>query len=52
MSFPVPKVVSVEEGKALAKEYGIQFFETSAKNDIEVETVVKHLHGVCCALEP
>ena len=33
------RVVSVEEGKQLAKEYGIQFFETSAKNDIEVETV-------------
>ena len=33
------RVVSVEEGKQLAKEYAIQFFETSAKNDIEVETV-------------
>jgi Ras-related protein Rab-8A len=32
------RVVSVEEGKQLAKEYGIQFYETSAKNDIEVET--------------
>jgi hypothetical protein len=32
-------VVSVEEGKQLAKEYGIGFFETSAKNDIEVDTV-------------
>jgi hypothetical protein len=32
-------VVSVDEGKQLAKEYGIGFFETSAKNDIEVDTV-------------
>jgi len=29
----------VDEGKQLAKEYGIGFFETSAKNDIEVDTV-------------
>ena len=33
------RVVSFEEGKTLAKEYGIQFFETSAKNDMNVETV-------------
>lgn len=32
----VPKV-SKEEGAQLAAEYGIQFFETSAKNDINVE---------------
>lgn len=29
--------VSREEGAQLAAEYGIQFFETSAKNDINVE---------------
>jgi Ras-related protein Rab-8A len=29
--------VSTEEGAQLAAEYGIQFFETSAKNDINVE---------------
>ncbi|CAM9135712.1 unnamed protein product [Ascophyllum nodosum] len=29
--------VSKEEGANLAAEYGIQFFETSAKNDINVE---------------
>jgi Ras-related protein Rab-8A len=29
--------VSTEEGEALAKEYNIQFFETSAKQDINVE---------------
>lgn len=31
-------MVSKEEGENLAKEYGIQFFETSAKNDQNVET--------------
>lgn len=29
--------MSKEEGAQLAAEYGIQFFETSAKNDINVE---------------
>ncbi|CAN0008926.1 unnamed protein product [Phaeothamnion confervicola] len=29
--------VSTEDGAQLAAEYGIQFFETSAKNDINVE---------------
>jgi hypothetical protein len=38
-------VVSVEEGKQLAKEYGIGFFETSAKNDIEVDTVCAFFHS-------
>jgi len=36
------RVVSTEEGQNLAKEYGIQFFETSAKNDNNVETVHDH----------
>jgi Ras-related protein Rab-8A len=31
------KVVSTEEGDKLAKEFGIQFFECSAKNDINVD---------------
>tara|TARA_B110001450_G_scaffold204471_1_gene194159 strand:- start:215 stop:454 length:240 start_codon:yes stop_codon:yes gene_type:complete len=31
------KVVSTEEGEQLAKEFGIQFYECSAKNDINVE---------------
>lgn len=31
------RVVSHDEGAALAKEYGIQFFETSAKNGIDVD---------------
>ena len=29
--------MSIEEGEALAKEYNIHFFETSAKQDINVE---------------
>uniref|UniRef100_A0A7S3K6D1 Uncharacterized protein n=1 Tax=Aureoumbra lagunensis TaxID=44058 RepID=A0A7S3K6D1_9STRA len=28
--------VAVEEGQRLAEEYGVQFFETSAKNDLNV----------------
>ncbi|GMI25026.1 hypothetical protein TeGR_g76 [Tetraparma gracilis] len=31
------KTVSTEEGQKLADEYGIQFWEASAKNDINVE---------------
>jgi Ras-related protein Rab-8A len=31
------RVISVEEGQALAKEYNIHFFETSAKSDINVD---------------
>ena len=30
--------VSTEQGQKLANEYGVKFFETSAKNDINVET--------------
>jgi len=31
------KVVSTEEGSKLAKEFGMEFWETSAKNDVNVE---------------
>ena len=31
------RVVTTEEGQSLANDFGIQFFETSAKNDINVE---------------
>jgi len=31
------RVISYEEGQALAKEYSINFFETSAKQDLNVE---------------
>lgn len=32
------RVVSFEEGQKLAQEYNIQFFETSAKNNIQVDS--------------
>lgn len=36
----VPKrMVSADEGRALADTYGIPFFETSAKKDINIDTV-------------
>ncbi len=31
------RVISYEEGQGLAKEYNINFFETSAKQDLNVE---------------
>jgi len=31
------KVVSTEEGQKLANEFGVEFWEVSAKNDINVE---------------
>lgn len=31
------RVVTTEEGQSLANDFGIQFFETSAKNDVNVE---------------
>ena len=37
------RAVSTEEGEALAKEYNIQFFETSAKQDINVERAFLHI---------
>lgn len=37
------KVVSTEEGKRLAEEFGMEFWETSAKNDINVE---KSFHSI------
>mmetsp|Transcript_404 Transcript_404/g.544 ORF Transcript_404/g.544 Transcript_404/m.544 type:complete len:217 (+) Transcript_404:73-723(+) len=33
------RVVSVESGKALARDYNVPYFETSAKNDINVHEV-------------
>lgn len=37
------KVVSTEEGQKLASEFGIPFFECSAKNDIHVESSFMHI---------
>ena len=52
--------VSTEQGKALAKKWGAPFFETSAKNDINItpsfEAVLKLLvpgastEGGCCRI--
>lgn len=48
--------VSREEGAQLAAEYGIQFFETSAKNDINVEkgfiTIAREVKDRLMAADP
>mmetsp|Transcript_38803 Transcript_38803/g.122295 ORF Transcript_38803/g.122295 Transcript_38803/m.122295 type:complete len:95 (-) Transcript_38803:135-419(-) len=36
-SHTVPQVIETARGQALADEFGIKFFETSAKNNINVE---------------
>ena len=35
------KKVSTEEGKALASQMDIPFFETSAKDNLNIETVIR-----------
>lgn len=35
--------ISTEQGKALADEYGLKFFETSGKEDINVSAVFEWL---------
>jgi len=42
------KVVETEKGRELAKEYGIQFFETSAKADINVQEAFSALVKQVC----
>lgn len=37
------KVVSTEEAQGMAKEFGMSFFECSAKNDINVESSFVHI---------
>jgi len=37
MDMPEKKLVKYEEGAALAKEFDIQFFETSAKSNVNVD---------------
>jgi hypothetical protein len=39
------KAVDTTRGKGLADEYGMQFFETSAKNNINVEEVPPSSHS-------
>jgi hypothetical protein len=34
------KVISKEQGQALANEFGIKFMETSAKSSINVEVIL------------
>eukprot|EP00357_Protocruzia_adherens_P000089 CAMPEP_0114976076 /NCGR_PEP_ID=MMETSP0216-20121206/2461_1 /TAXON_ID=223996 /ORGANISM="Protocruzia adherens, Strain Boccale" /LENGTH=203 /DNA_ID=CAMNT_0002336943 /DNA_START=44 /DNA_END=655 /DNA_ORIENTATION=+ len=43
------KEVSIEEGRALAEEYGIQFFECSAKTGHNVEETFMHLANATVA---
>lgn len=37
------RMVSTEEGAAMAKEFGVEYFETSAKEGTNVETTFMHL---------
>ena len=37
------RVVSTEEGEALAKEFNIKFFETSARQDLNVDTAFERI---------
>ncbi|XP_023238813.1 ras-related protein Rab-3C-like [Centruroides sculpturatus] len=42
------RVVSAERGKQLSMQLGLEFFETSAKENINVTTVFEHLvDGIC-----
>ena len=40
--------VPYSQGQALADEFGIQFFETSAKNNIKVDEVSAALLALMC----
>ena len=37
------RVISTEEGRALAEEFGIEYFETSAKDDINVDDAFRNI---------
>ena len=43
--------VPYSQGQALADEFGIQFFETSAKNNIKVDEVCGDLLTPTCLLD-
>jgi len=41
------RVVSAERGKALANEYNVRYFETSAKNDVGVDEIFLEISKLC-----
>lgn len=47
------RVISYERGKQLADQLGLEFYETSAKENINVKVVKWHYRGFlfyCCVL--
>ena len=42
------RVVSTERGKQLADQLGLEFFETSAKENINVKAVFERLVDIIC----
>lgn len=42
------RVVSTERGKQLADQIGLEFFETSAKENINVKAVFERLVDIIC----
>ena len=42
------RVVSTERGKQLAEQLGLEFFETSAKDNINVKAVFERLVDIIC----
>ena len=45
------RAVPYSKGQALADEFGIQFFETSAKNNVNVDEVRPQIRVDCCSLQ-
>jgi len=42
------RVVSYERGKQLADQLGLEFFETSAKDNVNVEQVFERMADIIC----
>ncbi|XP_043261044.1 ras-related protein Rab-3 isoform X1 [Colletes gigas] len=42
------RVISAEKGKELADQLGVQFFETSAKENLNIKTVFEQLVDIIC----
>lgn len=42
------RVVSTERGKQLAEQLGLEFFETSAKDNVNVKAVFERLVDIIC----